>query len=324
MTKPLRVLTGLQPSGRLHLGNYLGAIRPMLAYQGKADLHFFIANLHSLTSVSDGKALKAMTLEAAVDLLALGIDPGQTVFWVQSDVPEVSELAWVLSCLTPMGLLERAVSFKEKVEKGLPATAGLFNYPLLMSADILMFQAQRVPVGKDQKQHLEIARDLAEKFNRQYGDVFTLPEPDITATVAVVPGTDGQKMSKSYGNTLPLFATEAEWKKAVMGIKTSSTPMGEPMPTEDCTVFTLFALLAGKSEQSEMKKLYERGAGYGEAKKRLLAKIVEVFGPYAKRRAELMSDIGFVEKVLGEGAQKARQTAMATLEKVRRVTGLSY
>ncbi|MDH5596781.1 MAG: tryptophan--tRNA ligase [Candidatus Peregrinibacteria bacterium] len=320
-----RVLSGIQPSGKLHIGNYFGMIKRMVEYQESSDLFCFIANLHSLTTVQNKDELKSLTLNAAMDLLALGIDSERSHFWVQSDVPEVSELAWILSCLTPMGLMERAHSYKDKLAKGIPANLGLFSYPALMSADILINQSELVPVGKDQKQHLEMARDIAIKFNNQYGDVFTIPEPDILDDVAVIPGTDGQKMSKSYNNTIPIFSEPSEIKKAVMGIVTDSKGVDEPKDPEADNVFALYKLFASPQEQVEMSAAYKQGGlGYGDAKKALLEKITSAFAPHQEKRKEFESNPKKVEEILAHGAEKVRKTSLDTLEKVRLATGLRY
>ncbi|MBN1258209.1 tryptophan--tRNA ligase [Candidatus Peregrinibacteria bacterium] len=320
-----RVLSGIQPSGRLHLGNYFGMIKRMVEYQESSDLFCFIANLHSLTSVTDGKALKKLTLEAAMDLLALGMDPKKSVFWVQSDVPEVAELTWVLACITPMGLMERAHSYKDKVAKGILPNLGLFNYPALMAADILIYQSELVPVGKDQKQHVEMTRDMAFKFNSVFGETFTIPEPDIAEEVATVPGTDGQKMSKSYNNTIPIFGTDAEIKKAVMGIVTDSTPVEACKDPSTCNVFKLYGLFASKKETDELAGKYKAGGmGYGNAKKMLLEKIMAEFKPFREKREYLEAHPAEVEKALEFGAGRARKIAHSTMEKVRAATGLKY
>lgn len=320
-----RVLSGIKPSGKLHIGNYFGMIKRMVDYQDSSDLFCFIANLHSLTTLQDGPTMKALTLEAAIDLLALGIDPKKSHFWVQSDVPEVAELTWVLSCLTPMGLMERAHAYKDKVAKGIAPNLGLFNYPVLMAADILINQPELVPVGKDQKQHLEIARDLATKFNHQFGETFVVPEPDIISELATIPGTDGQKMSKSYDNTIPIFGTDKEIKKAVMSIVTDSKEVAEPKDPETCNVFAIYKLFASEDEQLELAAKYRAGGmGYGDAKKQLLEKINEHFKPYRQKRAELEANPSLVEAMLAEGADKVRKVSLETLNSVRRVTGLNY
>ncbi len=320
-----RVLSGIQPSGKLHIGNYFGMIKRMVEYQDSSDLFCFIANLHSLTTIQEQSKLKELTLEAAMDMLALGIDPEKAHFWVQSDVPEVAELTWILSCISSMGMMERAHSYKDKIAKGIQPSLGLFNYPVLMASDILIIQAESVPVGKDQKQHLEMTRDLATKFNHQFGETFTIPEPDIQKTVATVPGTDGQKMSKSYDNTIPIFGTEKEIKKAVMSIVTDSKGVDDPKDPDTCNVFAIYKLFANETELKEMTEAYQKGGmGYGEAKKKLLAKIQDTFGPFRDKRAELEANPKKVEEILHVGAEKVRKISLETLETVREKTGLKY
>lgn len=320
-----RVLSGIQPSGSLHIGNYFGMIKRMVEYQEKNDLFLFVANMHSLTTVHDPKAMKTLTLQASMDLLALGIDPAKCHFWVQSDVPEVAELAWILSCHTPMGLMERAHSYKDKVAKGLHPTMGLFGYPVLMAADILIHQIEVVPVGKDQKQHVEIARDIAIKFNNHYGEVFTIPEPEIPEGVAVIPGTDGQKMSKSYGNTIPIFAEDGVIKKAVMGIVTDSKGVEESKDPETNHVFNIAKHFLTASETKAFAERFRKGGmGYGDAKKFLLEKIMEAFKPFKEKRKHLEANPKEVERILEDGAMKVRITTLKTLEKVREATGLRY
>jgi tryptophanyl-tRNA synthetase len=321
----LRVLSGIQPSGNLHLGNYFAMMKPMIEAQETSQLFCFIVNYHALTSVREGAKLRKGTLDAAIDFLALGLDPEKAIFWVQSDVPEVVELAWILSCVTSMGLLERCHSYKDKVAKGLIATHGLFAYPVLMAADILLYQAHVVPVGKDQKQHLEVSRDIAERFNYLYGDTFVLPEPRIDPDVAVVPGLDGQKMSKSYNNTIEIFAEEKVLRKRIMSIVTDPTPVEEPKNPDTDTVFALYRLFATPGEIADLDRRYrEGGTGYAVAKEMLFEKVNRVFTPYRERRRELEGQREFVEQVLADGADKARAIASRTLRKVRRKTGLSY
>ena len=319
-----RVLSGIQPSGNLHIGNYYGMIKRVIEQQETSDLFVFIANLHSMTSVSDGPKLKELTLQAAADVLALGIDPKKCHFWVQSDVPEVAELAWILSCVTPFGLMERAHSYKDKVAKGLHPTLGLFNYPVLMAADILINQTEVVPVGKDQKQHVEIARDIAIKFNNQYGEVFTIPEPDIQEAVATVPGIDGQKMSKSYNNTIPIFGDESVVKKAVMGVVTDSKEISDPKE-KDCTILQLCKVCMSDKEFKNFSTTFcKGGVGYGDAKKFLLEQIQKTFKPFREKRAYLESHPGEVEKILEEGSKKVRAISLKTLDLARIATGLKY
>ncbi len=325
MTMKKRVLSGIQPSGKLHIGNYFGMIKRMVEYQKSSELFLFIANLHSLTSLQDQKKLKEMTLEAATNLLALGIDPEHCHFWVQSDVPEVTELMWILSCITPMGLMERAHSFKDKVAKGVLPNLGLFCYPTLMTADILINQSDIIPVGKDQKQHIEIARDIAIKFNNQFGKVFTIPKADIIEDLAVIPGIDGQKMSKSYKNTIPIFDSPSVVKKSVMSIVTDSKGVDEVKDSETCNVFTIYKLFSSKDELEVMTDYYKKGKiGYGEAKKILLEKITRYFEPFNEKYQSLKSNPKKVEEILENGAEKVRKITLKTLEDVRKATGLSY
>lgn len=320
-----RVLSGIQPSGAIHLGNYLGAIRQHIEMQKNNDYDclFFIADLHALTTVRDPKKLAEMTRDVALTYLALGLDPEKVIFFKQSDVPEHTELAWILSSVTPMGLLERAHAWKDASEKGTKEkTVGLFTYPILMAADILIYKPELVPVGKDQKQHIEITRDIATHFNNHFGEVFNQPQELTPEDVAVVPGTDGQKMSKSYGNTIDIFADEAVLKKQVMGIVTDSTPVDEPKNPATCNVFQLYKLLASPEEIESLKVKYEQGGhGYGEAKKLLLGKILEIFNEPRKKRIELEADVGYVERVLREGADRARIEAKKTLDEVRKKIG---
>jgi len=320
----MRILSGIQSSGALHIGNYLGMIRPMVQSQDRGELFCFLANLHSLTSVFDGKRLNDNTTEALIDLLALGIDPQRSVFWVQSDVPEVCELMWYLCNITPVGLLQRAHSYKDKVGKDVPANNGLFTYPVLMAADILLFQSNRVPVGKDQKQHLEMTRDIAIKFNETYGEVFTIPEAEISEEVAVIPGIDGQKMSKSYGNTLDIFAPEKDLKKRVMSIVTDSLPVEAPKIPESNTVYAIYRLFADEQKAQEIaQRLRAGGFGYGDAKKELFGVLWEHFLPFRKKREEIASHRDYVEEVRRMGAQKARAAAQPTLHRVRELVGVA-
>ena len=320
-----RILSGIQPSGSLHIGNYFGMIKRMIEYQESSDLFLFIVNLHSLTTVADGPKLKQLTLEAAMDMLALGIDPEKCYFWVQSDVPETAELAWILSCVAPMGLLERAHSYKDKMAKGIKPNLGLFSYPILMAADILINQSEIIPVGKDQKQHVEIARDIAIKFNNMFGETFVIPEPDIPADIASIPGTNGQKMSKSYDNTIPIFGDEKVIKKAVMGIVTDSKGVDEPKEPEGNTIYELYKLFAKPEETKEMSDRFKKGGmGYGDAKKMLLEKIQETFKPFQEKREHLANNPKEVEAILAKGAEKVRAVSLKTMDKVREVTGLKY
>ena len=320
-----RILSGIQPSGSLHIGNYFGMMKKMIEHQENAELFCFIANYHAMTSLLDGKALAKGTLEAAANFLALGLDPEKSIFWVQSDVIEVQELTWVLSNFTPMGLLERCHSYKDKVAKGIAANHGLFAYPVLMSADILMFQSEIVPVGKDQKQHVEVTRDIAIKFNNEYGEVFTLPAPQIDDNVATVPGLDGQKMSKSYGNTIDLFLDEKVLRKQIMRIVTDATPVEAPKDPEKCNVFNIYKLFLDKRGEAELRRRYlTGGTGYGEVKQELFETVRDFFAPFAERRRELLADTEGLKKTLAEGAEKARYIAAKTMRKVRKKVGIAY
>ncbi len=320
-----RVLSGIQPSGTLHIGNYFAMMKRMIEFQNEHELFCFIVNYHAMTSLHDPKALSENTIDAALDFLALGLDPEKCYFWVQSDIPEVTELAWILSCHTSLGLLERSHSYKDKLAKGITPSCGLFTYPVLMAADILLYQAKLIPVGKDQKQHIEITRDIAERFNAIYGETFVLPEPMISEDIAVVPGIDGQKMSKSYGNTIDIFEDEASLKKKVMRIKTDSTPVEAPKDPENCNLFALYRLFAEKEKTEALRERYLKGGvGYGEVKKELLGLIYEYFSPYRKKREVLARERQAVKDVLKKGAEKTRPIAVKTLDDVKRRSGLYY
>lgn len=343
MASTPRILSGVQPSGKLHIGNYFGAIKQHIALQDKGDAFYFIADYHALTTLRDAErtdrdiAAKNKTYTArpgrqiladnvrdvALDYLALGLDSAKATFYRQSDVPEVTELAWILSTVTGMGLLERATSYKDKVDKGLDASVGLFTYPVLMAADILIVRSHQVPVGKDQVQHLEMTRDMAGYFNQAYGEVF--PEPQaVHGEAAVVPGTDGQKMSKSYGNTIEIFAEGKALEKAVMGIVTDKTPLEQPINPDTCNVFALYKLFASRAEVEEMAAKYRAGGfGYGAAKKALLAKVDSYFAPFRERRKQLERDPGIVEEALATGAARARAVARMTLRLVRERVGMN-
>ncbi len=319
----MRILSGIQPSGKLHIGNYFGMMKPAIELQEQGDAYLFIANYHAMTTVQDADMLREMTTDVALDFLACGIDPDKTAFYRQSDVPEVHELAWLLSTVTPMGLLERCHSYKDKVAKGIVASHGLFAYPVLMAADILAVQSNVVPVGRDQKQHVEVTRDLAIRFNNAFGDVFTVPEPSIRESVAVVPGVDGQKMSKSYDNTIEIFKEGKPLKKRVMKIVTDSKELEDPKDPDTCNVFALYKLFATEAELAELAERYRAGGmGYGHAKTELLGKINEYFGPMRERRAELVTDMDYVNDVLRQGAEKAAVLARETLQKARQAVGL--
>ncbi len=320
----MRILTGIQPSGKLHWGNYFGAMKSMFDLQAKGeDMFMFIANFHAMTTMRDGAALRDATRDVALDYLACGLDPAKSIMYRQSDVPEVQELAWYLSCLAPMGLLERCHSYKDKIAHGLDATHGLFAYPVLMAADILIMNADLVPVGKDQKQHLEVTRDLAQKFNNAYGEVFKLPDAYIPDSVATIPGTDGQKMSKSYHNTIELFEDAKSIKKKVMGIVTDSTPMESPKEPEGNSIYELYRLFATKEEVSAMAEAFRAGGyGYGSAKKALHEAYHRLFDPFRERREALAKDPSSLEDILKDGAARARAAAAPTMEKVRAAVGL--
>ena len=319
----MRVLSGLQPTGRPHWGNYFGAIRQYIDLQNEDEAYYFIANLHALTSIRDRKLLMDYTLAAALDLLALGLDPNKAVLFIQSDVPEVSELCWLLMSGTPMGLLERCVSYKEKIERGLTADAGLFAYPVLQSADILAYDADIVPVGADQTQHIEVCRDIAQKFNHQFGEVFVLPKAKVLENSAKVPGTDGEKMSKSYDNTIEIFEDPKPMKKKVMRIATDSRPMEEPKNPEGDHLFELFSLFTDQAKQDEMAAVYRRGNfGYGDVKKALAEAAESFFAPAREKRAELESAPGKLKEILGDGAAMARKKAAEVLRRAQQACGL--
>ncbi|MCE9599986.1 MAG: tryptophan--tRNA ligase [Spirochaetia bacterium] len=321
----MRVLSGIQPSGRLHLGNYFSMMRRMIDYQAKTDLFAFIASYHATTTVNEGAVLREGILNAAIDFLALGIDPDKCTFWVQSDVPEVTELAWILSTSITVSQLELAHSYKDKVAQGIVASAGLFSYPVLMAADILLFGAQKVPVGKDQKQHLEITRDIAQRFNNKYGEVFVVPEPDILKDTELVPGVDGRKMSKSYNNAIYFFADEKELKKSVMSIVTDSKGVQEAKDPDASVLFQIYSLFLDPAGREELADKFKTpGTGYGDLKKALLAQVLETFAPFRKRRADLLADIDSVMDQLQIGARKARAVAQPYLERAREATGLAY
>lgn len=318
------ILSGIQPSGRLHLGNYFGAIRQHLDFQEKADAFYFIANYHSLTSLQNSEELKQYTFDTALDYLALGMDPEKCTFFVQSDVPQVLELSWILGTLTPVSMMEKGVSYKDKVAQGLQPNIGLFTYPVLQAADILIYHSDIVPVGADQKQNVEISRDLAARFNHIYeGEYLRMPEPFIVESVATVPGVDGRKMSKSYGNTIDIFERGKTLKKKVMSVVTDSTPIEEPKDPDTCNVFALIRLFASKDKEEEVREHYKKGGyGYGDAKKELLKLIEDYFGEAHAKRQELSKTPDTVWDMLREGGRKARERAETVMEKVRDVTGI--
>ncbi|MFA6560960.1 MAG: tryptophan--tRNA ligase [Verrucomicrobiia bacterium] len=322
----MRILSGIQPSGSLHIGNYFGMMKPAIELQARGEAFYFIADYHALTSVDDAAALRENVTNVALDFLACGLDPARAVFFRQSDVPQHTELAWILSNVTPMSLLEKCHSYKDKTAKGIAPNHGLFAYPVLMAADILIYQSDLVPVGQDQKQHLEVTRDIAIKFNQQYGggtDVLKLPKPEIRDNVATVPGLDGQKMSKSYNNTIEIFTDEKVLKKKVMNIVTDSIPMEQPKDPDKSHLYALYKLFATPAEAVEMAERFRKsGLGYGEVKKALLQKIWAYFAPAREKRQELMKNMDVVHDVLRHGAERARAEADKTMAAVRQAVGL--
>lgn len=319
----MRVLSGIQPTGRFHWGNYFGAIQQYIALQDEDEAYYFIANLHALTTIRDQDELRQNTWEAALDLLALGLDPERATLFVQSDVPEVSELTWLLMTGAPLGLLERCHAYKEKKEKGLTADAGLFTYPVLMAADILAYDSNIVPVGADQVQHIEVCRDLARSFNHHFGDVFVMPEARVLEASARVPGTDGEKMSKSYDNTIEVFEDTGQQRKRIMRIPTDSRPMEESKDPETDHLYLLFSLFANAGDREEMAEMYRRGGfGYGEVKKQLADAAESFFGEARERRSTLAKDDDYVLGVLEEGARQARSKAAEVLARVQAACGV--
>ena len=319
----MRSLTGIQPSGAPHLGNYFGAMRQVCDLQEKGESFLFVADYHALTTNPEPEQLRERILNLTLDFLACGVDTEKTVFFRQSAVPEVCELMWILNTVTPLGFLERAHSYKDKIAKGFMPNNGLFSYPVLMAADILLYNANLVPVGKDQKQHLEITRDLAIKFNNEYGEILTIPEGYIPEQVAIVPGLDGQKMPKSYNNTIPIFGKEKALRKTIMSIVTDCKGLEEPKDPESCNVVALYKLFASDEEVNAMKEKYRAGNyGYGHAKQELFEKMWEFFAPMRARRAELEANLDFVEELLRKNGEKARAAANVTLDKVRAAVGL--
>ena len=321
----MRILSGIQPTGILHIGNYFGMMRPAIALQEAAanETFYFIADYHALTTINDPETMRTNSRRIALDFLACGLDVERGTLFRQSDVPQVAELTWILSTVTPKALLERGHSYKDKVARGLPASAGLFNYPVLMAADILIYDSDGVPVGKDQKQHVEITRDLAVKINETYGQVFKLPEPRINPDTQVVPGLDGQKMSKSYGNNIDIFGDEKETRKRVMSIVTDSVPVEAPKDPERSTIVQLYSLFATKDEVANMKDRFKKGGtGYGDFKKELFEKLWEYFAPMRKRRDEILRDKSHIDNVLARGAKRANEIADQVMERVRGAVGL--
>ena len=321
----MRTLTGIQPSGTLHIGNFFGAMRPAIEAQARGECFYFIADYHSMTSLVDPAERRRNTRDVAIDWLACGLDPKHSVFWRQSDVREVTELMWILGTLTPMGLLERAHSYKDKTAHGISPNFGLFAYPVLMAADILLFDANKVPVGRDQKQHLEMTRDIAIKFNQTYGETFVVPESEIREDIALIPGLDGQKMSKSYGNTIDIFGEEKATRKKIMGIVMDSRTPAEPKPDADKNVAIQFLKLFAPADVALdfEHRLRAGGLGYGDLKKALFEHYWNYFAAARARRAELAANLDHVDAVLRDGAQRARAVASAVLERARKASGLA-
>lgn len=319
----MRVLSGIQPSGKLHIGNYFGMMKPALALQEEHEVFLFIANYHALTSISSADELREHTRDVALDFLACGLDPEKTVFYRQSDVPEVNELTWMLSTVTQKALMERAHSYKDKIAKGIDPSLSLFTYPVLMAADILCVNSDIVPVGKDQKQHLEMTRDIAQRFNNKFGEVFKLPEPMIQEDVSVIPGTDGEKMSKSYNNLIEIFGPVKPTRKKIMKIVTDSKDLEEAKDPDACNVLRLYKLFASDAEVAEMEKNYRAGGyGYGTAKKALAEAFEAHFSPMRARREELENNLDYVEQVLSQGAEKARAEITQVMDAARKAMGL--
>lgn len=321
----MRVLSGIQPSGELHIGNYFGMMKPMIEYQERTELFCFIVNYHAMTSVSEPGRLSEGTLRAALDFLSLGLDPEKSIFWVQSDVPEVTELTWILNNVTPVGLLLRSHSYKDKVEQGIAPNHGLLSYPVLMAADILLYQAERVPVGKDQQQHLEITRDIAMRFNNSFGETFVLPEAEINPNIPTVVGIDGRKMSKSYDNTIEIFCEEKELRQKIARIVTDATPVADPKDPEKCHLYATISLFMNEKEKADLAARYRRGGlKYSDVKKELFERMLEYFQEAHARRKELANHPETIRTILHKGAEKARNLARPTLELVRKRTGLFY
>lgn len=319
----MRILSGIQPTGLPHLGNYFGMMKPAIELQDRGEALYFIADLHALTTVRDPAALRSNSREVAVDFLACGLDPRKARLFLQSDIACIPELSWILSTVTPMGLLERCHSYKDKLAKGLHASLGLFSYPVLMAADILAYDSDVVPVGKDQKQHLEVTRDIAVKINELYGEVFKLPEPMIRDESSAIPGTDGAKMSKSYGNTVELFLGEAALKKKIMAIQTDSTPVESPKPVEGSAILGIYRHVASPEDYAAMEADFRSGGiGYGDFKKRLFAAVWEHFEPMRRERERFADDPGEVDRILKDGAERAAAIAHPVMERLRKAIGL--
>ena len=322
--KKMRVLSGIQPSGALHLGNYFGMMSRMVRYQSENDLFCFIANYHAQTTIPTAQTLSENTFNATCDFLALGIDPEISTFWVQSDVPQVTELMWILSSLTSVGSLDRATSYKDKIAQGIKPNAGLYSYPILMAADILLFDAELVPVGKDQKQHLEMARDIAIRFNNSFGQTLIIPEADIEKETQLIPGVDGKKMSKSYDNTIPIFDSEENIRKRIMTIITDAADINEPKD-KDTPLFQLYSLFLDKQDQSNLSARYDGGGvRYGDVKKELFQKVMDHFQPFREKRASLVSRPKEVTDILRLGAKKANIIAEEVLDRVKSSVGMNY
>ena len=320
----LRVLSGIQPSGSLHIGNYFGMMSRMIHYQENNELFCFIANYHALTSLPISEKLSINTFNAACDFLSLGLDPERSTFWIQSDVPEVTELTWILSSQVNLGLMDRSTSYKDKIAKGLKSNMGLYSYPILMAADILLFDSEIVPVGKDQKQHLEITRDIANKFNNSFGDIFKIPEPDIEKENQLIPGIDGKKMSKSYNNTIPIFDSDNKIRKKIMKIITDTADINAPKNTDN-PLFNVYSLFLDDKGKKALKERYnEPGLRYGDLKQELFERVMDYFAPFREKRSGLISKPDFVYDVLEEGAGKARLIANNVLERVRGASGINY
>ncbi len=318
-----RVLSGIQPSGYLHLGNYFGMMSRMVEYQTKNELFCFIADFHALTTTPSPKTLSSNTFNAACDFLALGLDPDKTTFWIQSDVPEVTELAWILASHTGVGLMDRSTTYKDKIARGVKSNMGLYSYPLLMAADILLYDSHLVPVGKDQKQHIEMARDIVNKFNNNYGDILVLPKPDITKETQLVPGIDGQKMSKSYNNTIPIFGKDKEIRKKIMSIVTDAAAIDESKD-KNAPLYELYCLFADQEEKNIISQKYDApGLRYGDVKIELYEKIMDYFSPYREKREQLLSNPDDIIDIMCMGAKKAKLIASEVLERVRTAVGLN-
>ncbi len=318
-----RILSGIKPTGKLHLGNYFGMMRPAIEWQDRGEAFYFIADYHALTTVRDPVKMREYSRGVALDFLACGLDPEKAVLFKQSDVPAVTELTWILSTITPMPMLENCHAYKDHLAKGIVPNHGLFAYPVLMAADILIYDSDVVPVGRDQKQHVEITRDLAVKMNQMFGEVFKIPEASILPTVATIPGLDGQKMSKSYDNTIELFLEEKALKKKIMSIVTDSTPVEAPKDPANSSIVNLYRLFAASADVEKMEAGFRAGGlGYGEFKKQLFATIWQHFEPMRKRRAEIEADPGYIDDVLAKGAARANETAAKTLNRVRHAVGL--